>query len=334
MKFGLIHQTALPPGKSEAAAIAGAVEQICCAEELGYDGSWLTEHHFSPYGMGAVDSILSFAAARTKRIRLGASVWVTPVHHPIRLAENVATLDVLSGGRVNFGVGRGYGPTELRGFGSSPQEAKAMHDEAVDIVLKAWTQDEVSYEGRFWKFPPVRVSPKPVQRPHPPVFQPLISPGSVEEAIANNRNAIFGLRFMPLDLAPGMLGAWRTAQAKAGKQLQEVVNISVYVAESEAEAKRHIAEPMMWLKRQFAELLPDDQRGSDLRRRLLDMGVDETYKTCVAGTAEQVTESVRWLRREAGVEYLLCSMHFGALEQEHILRSMELFARNVMPNFR
>jgi alkanesulfonate monooxygenase SsuD/methylene tetrahydromethanopterin reductase-like flavin-dependent oxidoreductase (luciferase family) len=334
VKFGLIHQTALPDGKADAVAIADALEQIVDADALGYDGAWLTEHHFSPYGMGSASTILSSAAAKTRRIRLGASVWVTPIHHPVRLAEDVATLDVLSDGRVNFGVGRGYGPLELSGFGVAPAEAKARHEEAVDVVLKAWTEPVLSHDGQFWQIPPIEVHPKPVQKPHPPVFQPLISPGSVEDAVAKDRNAIFGVRFLPLELTANLMDAWRTALAAAGKRLSAVVNVSVYVAESDAEARRHIEGPAMWLKRQFAELLPDDVRGNRVRDQLLAMDFEQTYATCVAGDVRQVTDRVRWLREQAGVDYLLCSMHFGALPQERILRSMELFAREVMPSFR
>src|SRR5687767_2502869 len=116
MKFGLTNQTSLPPGRGDAATLAECVEQIVAADELGYDGFWLTEHHFDTYGMACLSPILGYAAARTRRIRLGAAVWVTPLHHPLRLAEDVAALDVLSGGRINFGVGRGYAPVEFAGF--------------------------------------------------------------------------------------------------------------------------------------------------------------------------------------------------------------------------
>jgi alkanesulfonate monooxygenase SsuD/methylene tetrahydromethanopterin reductase-like flavin-dependent oxidoreductase (luciferase family) len=338
LRFCVINQTALPPGKSETAALNDVVEQIVCAEALGYEGFWLTEHHFGEYGMACLEPILGYAAAKTQRIRLGSSVWVTPLHHPIRLAENIAGLDILSGGRINFGVGRGYVTEEFKGFDVDILENKPLHDEVVDIVLTAWTEECFSYQGRYWKIPPTTLHPKPLQKPYPPIYQPLISPGSIEDAVAKGRNAIFGPRFQNLELVSKQMHAWQSATAKAGKRLDAVVTLPVYVGESEADSRSVLAEPLMWIKQKWVEQMeqmPDADTGprAEMKEKIGKMNFAEAYETCIVGDARLVTEKLRWLEHNAGVEHVLCSMHFGSLPQERILKSMELMARHVIPNF-
>jgi alkanesulfonate monooxygenase SsuD/methylene tetrahydromethanopterin reductase-like flavin-dependent oxidoreductase (luciferase family) len=328
VKFSLIHQTSLPAGKSDVQVLQDTVEQIVAAERLGYEAFWLTEHHFSPYGMACLEPILGYAAARTQRIRLGASVWVTPLHHPVRLAENVAALDILTGGRLNFGVGRGYAEQEFAGYGVSIQENRSIHEETLDIVLRAWSDEPVAYEGRYWQIAPVDVRPKPLQRPHPPIYQPLISPPSMAEAIAAGRNAVFGPRFQPMEVVLNMTRPWKAALAAAGKQLEALITLPVYVAESDAEARRDLAEPLMWLKQQWIEQQPPGRMSA-----IGAMTFEQTYPTCLAGEPEAIIARLRWLAEHADAKHVLCSMHFGSLPQARVLRSMELFSRHVMPAF-
>jgi alkanesulfonate monooxygenase SsuD/methylene tetrahydromethanopterin reductase-like flavin-dependent oxidoreductase (luciferase family) len=337
MKFGITNQTALPPGRTDTESLLNTVEQIVAADECGFDGFWLTEHHFDPYGMACLEPILAHAAAKTRRIRLGAAVWVTPLHHPLRLAENVAALDVLSGGRVNFGVGRGYAVAEFAGFGVDIAQNKAMHEEALDVILRAWTQDEICHEGRFWRIPHSQVHPKPLQKPHPPLFQPLISPGSMDEAVAQGRHAILGPRFQDVEtVIPQMMARWRASLAGSGKPLEALVTLPVYVAETDAEARRDLAEPLMWIKQAWVNVMPDTDQPAQtqMKARIAGLSFDETFATCLAGGIETVAARLAALQRQAGLEHVLCSMHFGSLSNEHVLRSMELMARHIVPRFR
>src|SRR5262249_17419220 len=160
------------------------------AEELGYDKVWIAEHLFSTYGLVTSTQVYAAAIAqRTKKIRIGMAVCAIPFNHPLRTASDFALVDILSHGRLDFGVGRAYQPHEFIGLGGPMDKSREMLGEGLGIVLKAWTQEKISYQGRFWAIPePVEVLPKPVQKPHPPVYQATISPESFEQAARAHLN--------------------------------------------------------------------------------------------------------------------------------------------------
>ena len=154
------------------------------AEKLGYDKVWIAEHLFSTYGLVTSTQVYAAAIAqRTKKIRIGMAVCAIPFNHPLRTASDFALVDILSHGRLDFGVGRAYQPHEFVGLGVPMDQSREMLAEGLDIVLKSWTQEKISYKGKFWTIPePVELLPKPVQKPHPPVYQATISPESFEQA--------------------------------------------------------------------------------------------------------------------------------------------------------
>jgi alkanesulfonate monooxygenase SsuD/methylene tetrahydromethanopterin reductase-like flavin-dependent oxidoreductase (luciferase family) len=154
------------------------------AEELGYDKVWIAEHLFSTYGLVTSTQVYAAAIAqRTKRIRIGMAVCAVPFNHPLRTASDFALVDVLSHGRLDFGVGRAYQLHEFIGLGVPMNRSREMLAEGLDIILKSWTQEKISYRGEFWTIPePVELLPKPVQKPHPPIYQATISPESFEQA--------------------------------------------------------------------------------------------------------------------------------------------------------
>ena len=146
-----------------------ALERIAIMDTTGYDAVWLAEHHFSSFSVcPSVHMMGVMAAARTKRLRIGTAVSLAPFYNPLRLAEEVALLDVLSGGRVNWGAGRGFERSEFEAFGIPGEESAPRFHEAVDIVLKAWTSEKLTYQGKFFSYEGVEVLPKPLQAPHPP----------------------------------------------------------------------------------------------------------------------------------------------------------------------
>ena len=154
------------------------------AEKLGYDKVWIAEHLFSTYGLVTSTQVYAAAIAqRTKKIRIGMAVCAIPFNHPLRTASDFALVDILSHGRLDFGVGRAYQPHEFVGLGVPMDQSREMLTEGLDIVLKSWTQEKISYKGKYWTIPEeVEVLPKPVQKPHPPVYQATISPESFEQA--------------------------------------------------------------------------------------------------------------------------------------------------------
>ena len=157
-----------------------ALERITIMDGAGYDAVWLAEHHFTTYSVCPSVHIMALEAAhRTHRLRIGTAVSLAALYHPLRLAEEVALLDVLTGGRINWGAGRGFELTEFRAFGVPTDETAPRFREAVDVVLQAWKSDRLNFHGKFWDFDDIEVLPKPVQRPHPPTWVAATSPEAV-----------------------------------------------------------------------------------------------------------------------------------------------------------
>jgi alkanesulfonate monooxygenase SsuD/methylene tetrahydromethanopterin reductase-like flavin-dependent oxidoreductase (luciferase family) len=160
-----------------------ALQRIEIMDCTGYDAVWLTEHHFTDYSVCPSIPVLgTYTAARTKNLRIGTGVCLAAFYHPLRLAEEIALLDILSGGRVNWGAGRGFDPNEFKAFGVPMDESYARFREAVDIVVQAWTSERLTHKGQFFSFENIEVLPKPLQQPHPPVWTAAASPGAIEWA--------------------------------------------------------------------------------------------------------------------------------------------------------
>src|SRR5258708_20598177 len=160
-----------------------ALERIEIMGKSGFDAVWLAEHHFTAFSVcPSVDMLGPLAAARTKRLRIGTAVSLAALYHPLRLAEEVALLDMLSGGRVNWGAGRGFAHSEFTAFGVPPEESAERFREAVEIVLKAWTQERFSFQGAHFNFDGIEVLPKPLQQPHPPTWMAATPESAIDWA--------------------------------------------------------------------------------------------------------------------------------------------------------
>ncbi len=179
MKFAVLQFFSWPERRVDLATVyARALERIEIMDRTGYDAVWLAEHHFSSFSVcPSVHMVGMLAAARTRRLRIGTGVSLAPFYHPLRLAEEVALLDLLSGGRVNWGAGRGFARVEFEAFGVPPEESTARFRETVEIVLKAWTDERLTFTGEHFRFDGIEVLPKPAQRPHPPVWMAASSRG-------------------------------------------------------------------------------------------------------------------------------------------------------------
>src|SRR5262245_2128788 len=187
------------------------LEQVALAEELGWDCFWFTEHHFLLYGgpMPNPAAIMCAAAARTSRIHLGSAISILPLHHPVEVAENYAMVDVLSGGRLEFGIGLGNTAVDFQVYGIPREESRARFEEAAEVVLKAWTNERFNHDGRFWHFKDVPVYPRPVQQPTPPIWVAGHSPESLGWAGRHGFNIMTVAHpFPPEHYAPGLV-AWR-----------------------------------------------------------------------------------------------------------------------------
>jgi len=354
MRFGTFYFFQAVPWLDQAAVIHRELEQMVWTEELGFDQVWLTEHHFIDYGL-AVDpaSLATAAASRTRRVRIGLAAAILPFHHPLRLAEQLALVDVISEGRLDVGVGRGNRPAEFRGYNVPQQENRERFDEAVDIMTRAWTEEQFSYQGKFFSIGEARVMPKPWQRPHPPIYQvcgskesiegtaargwPMLNSvlrGNAEQQLTTNRDIYVGaLRRLgrPEDEIAGLLRRWGVSR-------------QIYVAPTDAQALADAHDAEMWYQESFRRfVLPDrieDAHPSlqphfrQLAERLAHVDWADLVRDTVAfGSPDTVARRVEAMGG-LGVGHLLCWMNFGGLPQDKIHRSMELFAREVIPHFR
>jgi alkanesulfonate monooxygenase SsuD/methylene tetrahydromethanopterin reductase-like flavin-dependent oxidoreductase (luciferase family) len=343
MKFGVILVPQVREGQPE--PFEKLIEQIEYAEELGYDTVWLTEHHFSAYGRAAVPAIAGHAIARTSKIRISTAVVVLPFHHPVQVAEDWATLDHLSQGRVDVGIGRGNQPAEFHSLGVSMDEAEQRFSEALDILRLAWTEERFSYEGEFWQIPETSVLPRPYTCPHPPLWQAALSDYTVKKVIGRGINGLIGPYLCPYEtLKATYFDAWHRMRAESGRtDLLMAHNEFVYVGESDAQVKADIEDYVMWYVRTAAKIWGERDRSkvaeqyanyNDILEWLDVVPFEEVYNDLgMFGTPDAVLEKVRWMRDEGGVDQLINFMWIGGFEQEKALRNMELFAREVMPRF-
>src|ERR687896_2740751 len=175
MKFGLFYEIQVPrpaPPEAEHQRIREIVDQVVLAEEMGFEHVWFVEHHFLTEWAhcSASEVMLAAISQHTSQMRLGFGVILLPVHHPLHVAAKTATLDVMSGGRVDVGVGRSGNPYQLTPFGIKLDETRDRWEESLSILPRMWTEQVFSYEGKYYRIPPREVIPKPLQRPHPPMF--------------------------------------------------------------------------------------------------------------------------------------------------------------------
>src|SRR5664279_742415 len=218
MKFGIHYQVPCGAGQSPAARFRDTIDQAVHAESLGYESIWPVEQHFSA-GASIMPSPLVFlaaVAARTTTLRLGTGVILLPLAHPLRVAEDVATLDLLSGGRVDVGVGRGMDPAHFAGYGVDQAESADRLDEGLQILRTALTGTRFSYHGRFHQIRDAMLAPGPVQRPHPPIRLAANSSQTLEWAGSLGLPVLVAAHVNPLPRLTEMLDGYRRARAAAG----------------------------------------------------------------------------------------------------------------------
>jgi alkanesulfonate monooxygenase SsuD/methylene tetrahydromethanopterin reductase-like flavin-dependent oxidoreductase (luciferase family) len=354
MRFSTFHLFHRFDGQSVPEIYDHQLQLIELAEELGFDGVWLAEHHFRDYGVvPSIFTMLANVAARTSRLRLGTGIVVLPLHNPIRVAEEAAEVDVLSGGRLDFGVGRGYQSVEFDGFGVELAEARDRFNESLDVILGLWTRDGFSHKGRFYEVGQgggVTLVPRPLQRPHPQVYVAAVSPETVR---------LYAARGLPILADPAApfrkiakaAESWREVAAAHGHDptaAELVVSRSVYVAPTAEQAREDQArfEKLFDRSRIFNEAsAPVDSRTGQVAKgfeywqdRYLkggSVGTDFRWEQLeVIGDPERVIGQVRMLA-DFGFTNLMCD--FGStrpIPLEEMKKVMKFFAAEVIPAFR
>jgi alkanesulfonate monooxygenase SsuD/methylene tetrahydromethanopterin reductase-like flavin-dependent oxidoreductase (luciferase family) len=353
LRFGTFLFFQAAPGHRHEDIIRDELTQVEWSEELGFDEVWFTEHHFIDYGLSVDPATLASAAAsRTRRVRIGLAAAILPFHHPLRLAEQMALVDIISQGRLDVGVGRGNRPAEFAGYRVPQQESRERFDETVDVMQRAWTEERFSYRGRFFTFDDVRVTPKPVQRPHPPLYQVCVTKDGIENTALRGWPMLNSVLFGPVDQLVANRDTYVNTLEKAGRSQAEIqallarwgVSRQIYVADTDARALEEAKAAEIWYQESFRRfVIPEriEDAHPTLQpafRAMADRLGKVTWEGLVAetlafGSPDTITRHIEYMR-SLGVGQILCWMNFGGLSQHKIRRSMELFAREVMPRFR
>jgi alkanesulfonate monooxygenase SsuD/methylene tetrahydromethanopterin reductase-like flavin-dependent oxidoreductase (luciferase family) len=297
------------------------------AEALGFRSSFLVEHHFTGWNQVSATLMLQTALAmRTTRLRLGTGVIVLPWHNPVLMAEQAATLDLISGGRLDFGIGKGYRHSEFKGFRIPPEEAEPRFDEAVGVIVKAFTSRErFSHQGQFWQFDDIVVEPPPMQKPHPPLWVAAGSEASIRKAARRGFNLILDQYASPSQLGEriALYRAELQAQGQVFDPSRVAVARQLYVAKDKADTEAALARAAQYTQRTVdVSRAPGASRGSHVLSYA--DGAGGTEANALYGTPDELCRKLAELRR-AGAEYFLLTAVTGGREQ------LRRFARDVMP---
>jgi len=337
MRFGTFHLIGSPEMAPAKQRFDETLNHIELADALGFHTVWVAEHHFSNYGYSANPLlVIARAAASAPHVQFGQAVIVTPFWHPIRLAEDIAITDLLTGGRLEVGLGRGYQPLEFRGFDTPQEDSRAIFEEQFELLRAAWTKDDFTYHGQHFQVPtPVTVLPRPLQQPHPPIWLAVQSQTSLEWAAAQGCDVLLtgGGTDWP------QLGQWveqyLTARAATPGERPARVGVlrHVHVTETDAEARAALWQSR-W-QRAVANRLRNGQERlvagrNDLTGHVDELSEEQWWDRVVYGTPERC---VAQLRRQAdqGVTDFLAWFDIGGIPAEEVQRSMTLFATKVIP---
>ena len=298
------------------------------AEALGLHSSFLVEHHFTGWNQVSSTLMLLMALAmRTKTLRLGSAVMVLPWHNPVLLAEQAATLDLVSGGRFDFGIGKGYRHSEFKGFQIAPEEAEARFDEAVEVMTRAFvSRQRFSHRGRFWHFEDIVVEPPPAQRPHPPFWVAAGSAPSIRRAAARGFNLILDQYASTAQIAEriGLYRNERKARGLAFDPMQVAVARQLYVATDAADKEAALARQAAYTKRTVdVSRAPARSGGSHVLAYADKAG--GTEENALFGTPDEIRAMLAALR-SAGAAYVLLTISGGVAQ-------LRRFARDIMPAF-
>jgi natural product biosynthesis luciferase-like monooxygenase protein len=351
VKFGMLHLFESPAGRSEVDMINEQVNLMKHAETMEYDSVWPAEHHFTEYGVCASPALTLAAIAReTSKIRLGTGVLVLPFYNPIRVAEEFAMLDCLSGGRVDLGVGRGYQPVEFAGFGVDQTQSMEIFSESLEIIQKCWAEDSFSYQGKHFQIPEINVRPKPLQKPNPPIWMAaLASEASFRYAGRNGFNLLCSPIFGgSLEVAKDLIKIYREELDAAGydPSTREVgALVQVYAGDTQEQAREEFAEAVLWYFRTLGKYVaqkagqadvPSYEAYAPFRDLAASVSWDELLAsgTVICGDTDHVTESLRDIGETAGVDHILSWTRVGGLAEDLVQGHMEKMRDKIMPALR
>ncbi len=349
MHFGIFMEFETREGRSQQESFMDGFELVEAADNWGLDGVWLGEMHFNPARsvLSAPIVVATSIATRTQRLRVGMAVQVLPLNNPLRIAEEVSTVDQISGGRFDFGIGRSGSARAYDLYGVPYGESQARFSEALNIILEAWKGERFSYTGDFYQFENATVSPRPCQLPHPPIWMAATTEETFPR-VGNMGLPIFvGLRGMDTADLRVHLQAYRKAWQEAGHQGAGNVylRIPVYAGETEQGAIEEPHDSIQYYFRRQADIQragvgragagPADRRQARADR-LANLTYDEILHTKVAfGTARNLVDRLSQLQEELGLDGIVAELDAGGLiPAERVKRSLHILTHDVMPHFK
>jgi alkanesulfonate monooxygenase SsuD/methylene tetrahydromethanopterin reductase-like flavin-dependent oxidoreductase (luciferase family) len=342
MRFGFFDQLPCAAGYTERQRYRDIIAQIELGDDLGFDAAWLGELHFSRAFSILADPLMVLAAAaqRTSRIRLGTAVTLLPLHNPVKIAEEAAIADILSDGRLELGVGRGTAPLHYSGYDIPQEESRERFDEALDFILKAWTEEIFSFEGKHFRASGLSVVPRPVQSPHPRLRIAANSPDTFPMA-GRRRFPIFATPLInPPDKLKEGLAVYRQAFAEGDTALAFPVHVTTSRARARAECEPGLLRFLREAAERLRPLGQADVKSFEAFRQVLARIERVSFEDLdremgVFGDPDYCVERVRALRREYDMDEFICYFNQGGIMDHALVReTMMLFAKEVMPHCR
>ena len=360
MHYGLMMECDYRYGHTEEEAFDEAFAMVDAAEHGGLDGVWLAERHFAaprnpldsagagiPSVVSAPLILATAIVARTERLRVGVAVNVLPLNHPVRMAEEVATLDQISRGRVDFGIGRSGFMRAYEGYDIPYAESRERFQENLEIILAAWTNERFSYQGKRYTFNDVCVIPKPYQKPHPPLRMAATTKETFPQVGTSGYPVFVGLRGVDRPDLVNLLGDYRKAWKDAGHAGDGDVylRIPIYVGASQDEAYADAEESTMRSYRRMAEnfALSASAAGATASEeraargeRLAAVTYEDLLRDRLAyGSPEGVVSQLKDITKELGLSGIVAETNVGGLiQQDKVMRSIDLFCKEVVPALR
>ena len=341
MNFGMFTDFHVRGGNTQAEAFDESFDQVMAAERLGFDTVWLAEHHFSPERavLASPMIVASAICAKTERIRIGLAVQVLPLTNPLRVAEEAATVDHISKGRFEFGIGRSGLTRYYQGYNVQYEESRPRFLEALAIITKAWNQEQFSYAGQFNSYKNVTVVPKPLQQPHPPITVAVAGEDTFP-LIGSMGHSIFVSMNTPKEQLINRLAAYTKSRKEAGIEDPGGISIRVpvYVAETRDKAHSEPEESARHALAYAAQELSQTAASAEAATRMHRMA-NTPYSEILAnrvlfGTPDEVVERLQTLQEELGINGIVMECNYGGrIPYAKVINSLRLLSEQVMPHF-
>ena len=342
MNFGMFTDFHVRGGSTQAEAFDESFGQVIEAENLGFDTVWLAEHHFSPERavLASPMIVASAICARTERIRIGLAVQVLPLTNPLRVAEEAATVDHISKGRFEFGIGRSGLTRYYQGYNVLYEESRPRFLEALAIITKAWEQDQFSYAGQFHSYENVTVVPKPFQKPHPPITV-AVAGEETFPLIGSMGHSIFVSMNTPKEQLTERLTSYKQSRKESGIREPGGISIRVpvYVAETTDKAHSEPEDSARHALSYAAQELSQTAASVEAAARMHTMA-NTPYSEILAnrvlfGTPDEIVDRLNGLQEEFGITGLVMECNYGGrIPYEQVINSLRLLSEKVMPNFK